>query len=419
MTHAVAPVQSRQARYSVLIVAFLGWMCAGVQMGTLPIASLSISQDLMGAAYDAKAAGRWFSYYTAALSLGAAVGGIALGWLGDRIGRAKAMAASILCYTMFAGLCYFVRTQEELLVLRFLAGLGIGGMWPNGVSLVAEVWPDVSRPFLAGVIGTSANLGMFVISQVGLHWLITPESWRWLMLVSASPAIVGFAALWIVPESARWLASRNQAQATAQTPMRDLFSPALLRSTIAGILLASIPLIAAWSAGRWLTPWADQEAGRIDPSYKARTQAYWAFGATIGSFFGGQVANWLGRRLSYFLISLCSVVLTCGIFLLLRPMQPLFLPLVFIQGLVATLYFGWLPLCLPELFPTRVRASGAGMSYNFGRFFVAAGVLFAGALTEFFGGDFAKAGAIMGTIYSLGMVVIWLAPDTTNKKLED
>jgi fatty acid desaturase len=100
-------------------------------------------------------------------------------------------------------------------------------------------------------------------------------------------------------------------------------------------------------------------------------------------------------------------------------MEPLFLPMVFIQGLVATLYFGWLPLCLPELFPTRVRASGAGMSYNFGRFFVAIGVLFAGALTEFFGGDFAKAGAIMGTIYALGMVVIWLAPDTTHKKLDD
>lgn len=419
MNSSATPVQSRYARYSAVIVAFLGWMCAGVQMGTLPIASLSISQDLMGAAYDAKAAARWFSYYTAALSLGAAIGGIGLGWLGDRIGRAKGMAASILCYTVFAGLCYFVRTQEELLVLRFLAGLGIGGMWPNGVSLVAEVWPDVSRPFLAGVMGTSANLGMFIISQIGLHWLITPDSWRWLLLVSASPAIVGLAAFWIVPESAKWLATRNQASHRTATPMRELFRPPLLRVTIAGILLASIPLIAAWSAGRWLTPWADHEAGRIDPGYKARTQAYWAFGATIGSFLGGQLANWLGRRLAYFLISLCSMVLTCGIFLLLKPREPLFLPMVFIQGLVATLFFGWLPLCLPELFPTRVRASGAGMSYNFGRFFVAVGVLFAGALTEFFDGDFAKAGAIMGSIYGLGMLVIWIAPDMTNRKLED
>lgn len=413
------PTVTTAGRYTAITVAFLGWMCAGVQMGTLPIASLSISQDLMGAAYDVKVSARWFGYYTAALSLGAAVGGITLGWLGDRIGRAKAMAASILCYTLFAGGCSFVQTQEQLLILRFLAGLGIGGMWPNGVSLVSEVWPDVSRPLLAGVMGMSANLGMFFISKVGAHWHITPDSWRWLLLLTASPAVVGFAALWIVPESPKWLATRGSATKKTDTPMRELFSPPLLRVTIAGILLASIPLIAAWSAGRWFTPWADSVAGKLNPGYKAETQGYWALGATIGSFLGGQVASLLGRRRAYFLISLGSVLLTCGIFLFLKPLEPMFLPMIFVQGLVATLFFGWLPLCLPELFPTRVRASGAGMSYNFGRFLVAVGVLGAGALTEFFGGDFAKAGAIMGTIYGLGMIVIWFAPDTTGKKLED
>jgi MFS family permease len=418
MSQAQQPVTLR-GRYIAITVAFLGWLCAGVQLGTLPIASLSISQDFMGAAYDAKAAGRWFSYYTAALSLGAAIGGIGLGWLGDRCGRTKAMAASIFCYSLFAGAGGFAQTQEQLAVLRFLAGLGIGGMWPNGVALVSEVWPDVSRPFLAGVMGAAFNLGMFLISQVGLIWQITPESWRWLLFLSATPAVVGLAALWVVPESPKWLALRGEVQSKPSTPMRELFSPPLLRVTLAGILLASIPLIAAWSAGRWLTPWADSVAGKLDPGYKASTQAYWAFGATVGSFFGGQIANWLGRRLTYFLISLGSVALTCGIFLFLKPLEPLFLPMVLVQGFVATLFFGWLPLCLPELFPTRVRASGAGMSYNFGRFLVAVGVLFAGALTEFFGGDFAKAGAIMGTVYGLGMLVIWFAPDTTGKKLAD
>ena len=419
MTHAPPPV-TITGRYLAVTVAFLGWLCAGVQLGTLPIASLSISQDFMGAAYDAKAAGRWFSYYTAALSLGAAIGGIALGWLGDRCGRTKAMAASIFCYSLFAGAGGFAQTQEQLAVLRFLAGLGIGGMWPNGVALVSEVWPDVSRPFLAGVMGAAFNLGMFLISQVSLVWQITADSWRWLLFLSAAPAVVGMAALWVVPESPKWLALRGDgAQFKSSTPMRELFSPALLRVTLSGILLASIPLIAAWSAGRWLTPWADSIAGKTDPGYKASTQAYWAFGATVGSFFGGQLASWLGRRLTYFLISLGSVVLTCGIFLFLKPLEPLFLPMVLLQGFVVTLFFGWLPLCLPELFPTRVRASGAGMSYNVGRFLVAVGVLFAGVLTEFFGGDFAKAGAIMGTVYGLGMVVIWFTPDTTGKKLED
>ncbi|MBI5802043.1 MAG: MFS transporter [Verrucomicrobia bacterium] len=413
------PTVTTTGRYLVVTVAFLGWLCAGVQLGTLPIASLSISQDLLGAAYDVKAAGRWFSYYTAALSLGAAIGGIGLGWLGDRWGRTKAMAASIFCYSLFAGAGGFAQTQEQLAVLRFLTGLGIGGMWPNGVALVSEVWPDVSRPFLAGVMGAAFNLGMFLISQVGLAWQITSESWRWLLFISAVPSIVGMVALWVVPESPKWLALRGSAQGTTIAPMRELFSPPLLRVTLAGILLASIPLIAAWSAGRWLTPWADSVAGKTDPGYKASTQAWWAFGATVGSFLGGQIANWIGRRLAYFLFSLGSVVLTCGIFLFLKPQEPLFLPMVLVQGLVATLFFGWLPLCLPEMFPTRVRASGAGMSYNFGRFLVAVGVLLAGALTQFFGGDFAKAGAIMGIIYGLGMVVIWFAPDTTGKKLED
>jgi MFS family permease len=415
---AASPVSTRD-RYIAITVAFLGWMCAGVQMGTLPIASLSISRDLLGAAYTDALGGKWFGYHTAALSLGAACGGIFLGWLGDRIGRTRAMAVSILCYTGFAGAASLAHNQEQLCLLRFLAGMGIGGMWPNGVSLVSEIWPDVSRPFLAGVMGTSANCGMLLISLVGKSWKVTPESWRWLLLVSATPAIVGLLALWIVPESPKWLATRGDGAKKTDTPMRELFSPALLRVTLVGIALASIPLVAAWSAGRWLTPWADSVSGAAQPSYKADTQAMWAFGAALGSFVGGQVASWLGRRLAYFLISLGSVALTCGIFLFLKPLEALFLPMVFIQGLVATLFFGWLPLCLPELFPTRVRASGAGLSYNFGRFLVAGAVVFAGALTQFFNGDYAKAGAIMGTIYGLGMIVIWFAPDTTGKKLED
>ena len=111
---------------------------------------------LMREAFSPPDAAVWFGRFTAALSLGAACGGIFLGWLGDRIGRARAMAVSILCYTGFAGAAGCAQSQEQLLVLRFLAGMGIGGMWPNGVSLVAEIWPDVSRPVLAGELPSVA-----------------------------------------------------------------------------------------------------------------------------------------------------------------------------------------------------------------------------------------------------------------------
>ncbi len=91
----------------------------------------------------------------------------------------------------------------------------------------------------------------------------------------------------------------------------------------------------------------------------------------------------------------------------------------FEQGFVATLFFGWLPLYLPELFPTRVRAAGAGIAYNVGRFATALGVLAAGALFAAMGGSYPKVGAICGLIYLLGLIVIWWAPDTTNRKLKE
>src|SRR5687768_3030067 len=169
---------SQTGRIAVVVATFLGWLCAGVQLGLMPLASLSVTRDLLGPAFTDAIAGAWFARYTAALMLGAALGGLWLGGLGDRIGRARAMACSILCYSIFGGAGYFVTNQEQLLALRFLTGLGIGGMWPNGVALVAEVWSDVSRPMLAGLIGMAANVGVFVTSQLGTFWKVTPESWR-------------------------------------------------------------------------------------------------------------------------------------------------------------------------------------------------------------------------------------------------
>ncbi len=87
---------------------------------------------------------------------------------GDRSGRTKGLALSVACYSIFGGLGSFVTQQEQLLALRFLAGLGIGGVWPNGVALITEFWPDASRPTLSGIFGTSANMGVFVMSQLGL-----------------------------------------------------------------------------------------------------------------------------------------------------------------------------------------------------------------------------------------------------------
>jgi SHS family sialic acid transporter-like MFS transporter len=404
----------------VLAMAYAGLVGAGFQLGLMPLAALSATRDLLGPATPPGVAGDWFARYTAALMLGAACGGILLGWLGDRIGRARATGVSILCYSLFGGAGVWAGSQEQLLALRFLAGLGVGGMWPNGVALVSECWAGATRPMVAGVIGTGLNIGILGVSQLGRLRAVTPDSWRWLVALGFGSAVIGLVAYLFLPESPKWLATRQAAPAVKRSgsPMRELFAPPLLRTTLVGIALGAIPLIGAWAASKWMIPWADHVGGTDHPGLKAATQGWWAAGAIGGSFFGSHLAHLLGRRAAYFAISLGALGLTCGIFIVSQPLAASFLPLVFAQGLVSTLFFGWLPLCLPELFPTRVRATGTGIAYNSGRFVSAAGALAAGALMAWSGGDYARVGVISGLVYGLGLVAIWFAPDTAKVSLD-
>jgi MFS transporter, SHS family, sialic acid transporter len=407
---------SRGARLAVLAAAFAGLVFDGIELGLMPVASLSVTKSLLGNQFTDALGGQWFARFTAALMLGAAVGGSWLGNLGDRIGRARAMGVSIMFYSVFAGLGMFVRSCEEMLVLRFLVGLGVGGMWPNGVALVAECWPNTSRPTVSGILGAGINVGILLLSQIGRVFPITPDSWRWLFGLAAVPLVLGVIVFAWLPESPKWLASRGQDKKPAP-PLRLLFQGDLLKPTILGILLASVPLIGAWAGSKWMIPWADHVAGTTTPGYKATTQQWWAIGATLGSFLGAPLAAAIGRKLSYMLISIGATLLTWAMFRWTAPLEPSFLPVVFAQGLVATLFFGWLPLYLPELFPVQVRATGAGVSMNIGRFATAGGVLAAGALFNHFGSDYSAIGAACSLIYALGVFVILWAPKTDSRTL--
>ena len=411
-------ILSPRARVAVLAAVLAGLVFDGVELGLMPVASLSVSRSLLGAAYTPTLGGEWFARFTAALMLGAAIGGIALGNLGDRIGRTRAMGISVLFYSLFAGLGALARTQEQMLALRFLVGLGVGGMWPNGVALVSECWPNASRPLVSGLMMAGLNGGILLLSQLARIWIITPDSWRWIFNLAAVPAALGVVVLAALPESPKWLATRGIAKKVTP-PLRELFQPHLLRLTLVGVTISSIPMIGAWAASKWMIPWADKVCGPAAAGYKAVTQGWWALGATLGSFAGAQVAGWLGRRASYCLISIGAAALTVAMFQWTAPLRPSFHAVVFAQGLVATLFFGWLALYLPELFPTRVRATGAGLAYNSGRFATAAGVLAAGMLFTALGGDYPRVGALCATIYALGVVAIWWAPDTSGKQLDE
>ena len=406
---SVEPLGPR-ARVAVLTAAFLGLVFDGVELGLMPVASLSVSKSLLGDSYTPTLGGDWFARFTAALMLGAAVGGITLGELGDRIGRTRAMGLSILVYSAFAAFGAWAKTQEQMLALRFLVGLGVGGLWPNGIALVSECWPKATRPLVAGAMMAGLNAGILMLSQLARIWPITPDSWQWVFRLSGAPAILGVLVLLALPESPAWLATRGSGRRPT-TPLRELFGPGLLRITLAGIAVSAVPMVGAWAASKWMIPWSDKIAGPSNVDYKAATQGWWALGATLGSFVGAQVASRLGRRASYVLISVFATALTVAMFQLTAPLRSSFHPVVFAQGFVSTLFFGWLALYLPELFPTRVRATGSGLAYNCGRFATAGGVLLSGLLFTALGGDYPRVGALTALIYALGLVAIRFAPD--------
>jgi SHS family sialic acid transporter-like MFS transporter len=411
-------------RYCVLACALLAWLCAGLLMAMPPLAARQAVAS-MGVTEEAMR-GVWFSRYVCAFLLGAATGGLLFGSLGDYLGRSKAMGLSVLTYSLLSGLCYFVTTPQQLLVVWFLACTGVGGVWPNGVSLASEAFPGMSRPWLSGVFGTAANFGLMLLALlVGLHE-VTRDNWRWIMLVCAAPAVLGAIILAMLPESPMWLIRKRQPSSTdlrSSSPIAEVFRPPILKYTILGILLATVPMTGNWGATNWLVPWAskvqEQSQDKKYEDLSASTQWAKSSGAAIGGIIGGWIASLLGRRTAYFAISLIALVSSFYIFHSLSPLDDSFLTWVFVQGFFGTMYFGWMPLYFPELFPTRMRATGTGVAFNWGRIASAAGVLMGGWLMLTFGGDYARVGQVTCLVYALGMVIICFAPDTSQKRLEE
>ena len=139
----------------------------------------------------------------------------------------------------------------------------------------------------------------------------------------------------------------------------------------------------------------------------------------MGCIVGALAAGRMGRRPAYFVLCLLSLVICGCLFRFVGEYGPVFLVLVTVIGGVTAAFYGWLPLYLPELFPTRVRATGQGMCFNFGRILAAAGALTQGQLVSTYGGSYAKAGATITLIYGVGLVLIWLAPETKDRPLPD
>lgn len=489
-----------RGQWMALLAALLGWMFDGLEIGLFPLAARPCLQDLLGGDADV---GLWIGVITAGFLVGAATGGVLFGWLGDRLGRVRAMMLSVCTYAIFSGLCGFAASAGQIAVCRFIASLGMGGEWSLGVALVMEVWPNRSRGFLAGLIGAAANVGFLLIAVVGLGlttfvesarglvegtgmpqgWveaLFAHSGWRLLMLLGATPALLTVLIRIFVPESEKWT-KEHSAGATSHWAARDLLGvvlgalgpcaiiyvwassgvsmPArffvtgfglvaatvgytypviryLQRSALAGhdasrdwkqplgrmlmgACLSGVALLGTWGSLQWATPWADELANGM-PEAKAYTQISSAVGAILGTILAALMGDWFGRRVTYFMLCLSSLISAAVLFRLNTTFGPMFLVSVFVAGGCTASFYGWLPLYLPELFRTRVRATGQGFSFNFGRILAAVGSLQTGYLmSNFFDNSYPKACGVTSLIYLVGMVVVWFAPETRGKPLPE
>ncbi|TCO91028.1 sugar transport protein [Chthoniobacter flavus] len=231
-------------------------------MGMFPLIGQPALKDLLGPQTSDAAISQWFGVIIATFLVGAASGGVLFGWLGDKMGRVRAMGLSIFTYAIFTGLCGFAHHAEQITALRFIASLGMGGEWSLGVALVNEVWSAKSRAVTAGLIGAAANVGYLIVgflsmallgfitsaqhglsaiglSQATVHYLTDHSAWRLLMISGALPALLNFLILLFVPESEKWKAEHARG-ATAHWARLDLLG--VLYGSVAALVI-----IWAWS----------------------------------------------------------------------------------------------------------------------------------------------------------------------------
>jgi SHS family sialic acid transporter-like MFS transporter len=522
---------AQKGKWMALLAALLGWMFDGFEIGMFPLVGPTALDELLAEQLlvDPTLKAQWFGVIMSVFLIGAATGGVLFGWLGDRIGRVRAMALSIATYALFTGLCGFASEAWHIAVLRFIASLGMGGEWALGVALVTEIWSDKSRAFLAGLIGAAANVGMLLVGLLSLvlvsfidgvgnlfdsigmseatqTYLLNGEGWRLLMIAGALPAVLVFFIRMFVPESKKWEAERDKGS-TSLWATRDLlgvlmggaaaaaviflWSPAFMtfaspeakdptsfltairilgtivglgialvgymfpvvrylhRAEAAGSLpaverkrylgrmllgagLAGVALLGTWGSLQWAPKWAIALAAELPaeggPYFaKEYTQITLAAGAIFGTIIAALVAGRIGRKITYALLCVASFVSLVYMYKGNTTYDAMMLVSVFVAGGTTAAFYGWFPLYLPELFPTSIRATCQGFSFNFGRVLSAIGSLQTATLTAWFAigvaperieiEAFPAAGATLAGIYIVGVFLIWLGPETKGKPL--
>ena len=384
-----APTPAREAsRLSELstqqwksgVAAWLGWMFDGLELHLYTLVAAPLVIQLLATTSDDPQVKEKSAYIQAAFLVGWALGGGFFGRLGDKLGRSRTLALTVLTYALCTGLCAFAQTWWQLMIFRFIAAVGIGGEWAVGASLLSETWPKAWRPWIAAVLQSGVNIGILIAA--GLVWLlkVPPGAERWVFLIGILPALGVY---WIrrhVPEPESWTAA---AQDTGPKPgIADLFRGPVASITWRTMIACALSLSAWWLFMFWHAQHlrrilASDGVPAADVTQRV-TAAFFTMIAVsiVGNYFAGWLAQRWGNRRAITVLFFCLFGAMFGAFIVPRGFGELawfWVPLVgFFSGV-----FGLFTMYMPPLFPVLLRTTGAGFCYNIGRIAAAgASILF-------------------------------------------
>jgi MFS family permease len=427
-----------RSQWNTLIASNLGWLFDGYETYALIIAiGVALRQLLDPSQYSQIP---FYAGLIIALTLlGWAIGGLIGGIIADYIGRKRTMLLAILAYSIMTGLSAFAWDWLSFAVLRFLVGVAIGSEWVTGTSIVAELWPDRNRGKGVGLMQSGFGIGFFLASVV---WFfinpIGPNAWRVIFLIGVVPALLTF---WIrrsIPESDRWervneqrhAATEREKSGAALNPnekaltrftIAELFVEPLVRQrVILAFLIGLASTFAFWGISAWLPPYVASTAAKagLQPQQWASYAAMANNGfAILGYIAFGFLADLWGRRvltIAYLALAFISVPI---LFLWSHGLTTIVWAAAF-SGIFVSGQFTWMAAWLPELFPTRVRATATAFVFNAPRLIAWTGPLISGWLIAKFGG-FSQAAVWIACIYFVGIVAALFLPETRGKPLPE
>ncbi|HWW08244.1 MFS transporter [Collimonas sp.] len=351
--------------------------------------------------------------------LTSALGGWVAGILSDRIGRVKTLQITILWFAFFTVMCGFAQDFHQLLISRALMGFGFGGEWTAGAILIGEVIRAKDRGKAVGMVqaGWALGWGMSAILYALMFSLLPPEkAWRALFLLGVLPAIfVIFIRRFVEEPEVFRQQKRDEENGAARAPFTEIFSPAMITTTLRAALLTTGAQGGYYAITTWLPTFLKTERNLT----VLGTGGYLAmviFGSYVGYIVSAYLTDRLGRKKNFILFALCSLCIALA-YTRLPLTDPVMLVLGFPLGFFVSGVFSGMGSFLTELFPTRIRGSGQGFCYNVGRA--------VGSLFPFLIGLASKnmplgyaIGMFAAAAYGVMIIAALTLPETRGKQLE-